>query len=41
MNESLLSQYVSGKKIPSKKQVHRIIDGLHEIGQELIEINLV
>ncbi len=41
MNESLLSQYVTGKKKPSKKQVERIIDGLHEIGKELLEINLV
>ncbi len=41
MNESLLSQYVTGKKKPSKKQVERIIGGLHEIGKELIEINLV
>ncbi len=41
MNESLLSQYVTGKKKPSKKQVERIIDGLREIGKELMEINLV
>jgi hypothetical protein len=41
MNESLLSQYVTGKKKPSKKQVERIIDGLHEIGRELMEINLL
>ena len=41
MNESLLSQYVTGRKKPSKKQIDRIIDGLHEIGKELIEISLV
>lgn len=41
MNESLLSQYVTGKKKPSKKQVERIIDGLQEIGKELMEISLV
>ena len=41
MNESLLSQYVNGKKVPSKKQVERIIDGLHEIGKELTELVLV
>ncbi len=41
MNESLLSQYVNGKKNPSKKQVERIIDGLHEIGKELTELVLV
>lgn len=41
MNESLLSQYVNGKKQPSKKQIERIIDGLHEIGKELTELILV
>ena len=41
MNESLLSQYVNGKKKPSRKQVERIIDGLHEIGKELMEISLI
>lgn len=41
MNESLLSQYVNGIKKPSRKQVERIIDGLHEIGQELMEISLI
>ncbi len=41
MNESLLSQYVNGKKNPSKKQVERIIDGLHDIGKELTELVLV
>lgn len=41
MNESLLSQYVNGKKKPSKKQVERIVDGLHQIGRELLELTLV
>lgn len=41
MNESLLSQYINGKKKPSKRQVERIIGGLQEIGKELLEINLV
>ena len=41
MNESLLSQYVTGKKQPSKKQIERIVDGLHDIGKELIELSLV
>lgn len=41
MNESLLSQYVNGKKKPSKKQVNRIVDGLHKVGRELIELTLV
>ena len=41
MNESLLSQYITGKKKPSQKQVQRLIDGLHEIGKELMELTLV
>jgi hypothetical protein len=41
MNETLLSQYVNGKKKPSKKQVNRIVEGLHEIGKELMELSLV
>jgi len=41
MNESLLSQYINGKKTPSKKQINRIVDGLHEIGKELIDLTLV
>ncbi len=41
MNESLLSQYITGKKKPSKKQVNRIVDGLHDIGKELMELTLV
>jgi hypothetical protein len=41
MNESLLSQYINGKKKPSKKQINRIAEGLHEIGKELMELTLV
>ncbi|MBK7637130.1 MAG: helix-turn-helix transcriptional regulator [Flavobacterium sp.] len=41
MNETLLSQYVNGKKKPSKKQVDRILEGLHEMGRELMELSLV
>lgn len=41
MNETLLSQYVNGIKKPSKKQVKRIVEGLHEIGRELMELSLV
>ena len=41
MNESLLSQYVNGIKKPSRRQLERIIDGLHDIGRELTELNLV
>lgn len=40
MNESLLSQYVKGKKKPSQKQTNKILHGIHEIGKELTNINL-
>ncbi len=38
INETLLSQYVIGKKKPSKKQVDRILEGIREIGKELLEL---
>jgi predicted RNase H-like HicB family nuclease len=38
MNESLLSQYVKGKKKPSAKQTSKILNGIHEIGRELTNI---
>jgi len=41
MSESLLSQYVKGRKKPSKKQTERILAGIHEIGKELSDINLI
>ena len=41
MNPTLLSQYVRGKKHPSPKQTDKIIQGIHVIGKELSDINLV
>ncbi|MEX2428424.1 MAG: hypothetical protein WD577_09295 [Bacteroidales bacterium] len=41
MNPSLLSQYVQGHKKPSSKQTEKILAGIHQIGQELSEINLI
>jgi DNA-binding transcriptional regulator YdaS (Cro superfamily) len=41
MHQSLLAQYISGLKKPSKKQVKRIIRGVHEIGHELSETNII
>ena len=41
MNPTLLSQYVQGHKKPSNKQTEKIISGIHQIGQELSEINLI
>jgi predicted RNase H-like HicB family nuclease len=41
MNPTLLSQYVNGKKKPSEAQSNKIVEGIHQIGQELSEINLI
>lgn len=41
MNASLLSQYIQGHKKPSAKQTERILNGIHQIGQELSAINLL
>jgi predicted RNase H-like HicB family nuclease len=41
MNPTLLSQYVQGHKKPSESQTQKILTGIHNIGQELSEINLI
>ncbi|MBU0473248.1 MAG: helix-turn-helix transcriptional regulator [Bacteroidetes bacterium] len=41
MNPTLLSQYVQGHKKPSDRQTEKILYGIHQIGQELSEINLI
>ena len=41
MNPTLLSQYVQGHKKPSDTQTDKILCGIHQIGQELSEINLI
>jgi predicted RNase H-like HicB family nuclease len=41
MNPTLLSQYVQGHKKPSDKQTEKILTGIHQIGKELAEINLI
>jgi hypothetical protein len=41
MNPTLLSQYVQGHKKPSAKQTEKILDGIHKIGQELSDVNLI
>ncbi len=41
MNPSLLSQYVQGHKKPSENQTEKILTGIHRIGQELSEMNLI
>ncbi len=40
MNESLLSQYVTGRKKPSVAQTDKILLGIQEIGRELSNITL-
>ena len=40
LNQSLISQYVSGIKNPSSKQTKKIEQALHHLGQELLEIEL-
>ena len=41
MNPTLLSQYVQGHKKPSVNQTEKILTGIHKIGQELSEMNLI
>ncbi len=41
MNATLLSQYVQGHKKPSDAQTEKILSGIHQIGKELTEINLI
>jgi predicted RNase H-like HicB family nuclease len=41
MNPTLLSQYISGIKKPSSKQTEKILEGIHQIGQELMGLNLL
>jgi predicted RNase H-like HicB family nuclease len=40
INESLLSQYASGLKRPRPAQAKRIEKGLHQLANELLQINL-
>lgn len=41
INNSLISQYKTGKKYPSEKQVQRIFQGIKSYGRELSTIDLV
>lgn len=40
MNETLLSQYVNGKKEPSEKQINKILSGVKELGKELMQLEI-
>jgi len=41
MNQSLLSQYISGIKKPSPKQTGRILREVQQIGKELSEVKFL
>lgn len=41
INNSLISQYKTGKKYPSEKQAKRILEGIKSYGAELAQIDLV
>jgi hypothetical protein len=41
MNPTLLFQYVQGHKKPSGNQIGKILNGIHQIGQEYSEMNLI
>lgn len=41
MNETLLSQYVQGRKKPSQKQTNKILQGIQQVGRELSNLKLV
>lgn len=41
MSQSLLAQYIKGIKKPSAAQIRRILQGVHQIGQELSEVRLL
>jgi hypothetical protein len=41
MNASLLAQYIGGHKKPSTKQMQKIMSGVHSIGKELSEVELI
>lgn len=38
MNQSLLAQYINGKKKPSATQTQRILKGVQQVGKELASI---
>lgn len=39
MNQSLLAQYISGKKKASPQQISRILSGVRQVGRELAEMD--
>lgn len=41
ISQSLLSQYANGIKVPSQKQVNRILTGIKELAKELTYLELI
>ncbi|HQW12427.1 MAG TPA: hypothetical protein PK076_02640 [Saprospiraceae bacterium] len=41
MNQSLLAQYIKGIKKPSALQTKRILQGVQQIGRELVEVQFL
>lgn len=41
MNHTLLSQYVSGTKMPSEEQTRKILTGIRKVAKELSAVSLV
>lgn len=41
LNQTLLSQYINGHKKPSLKQVQKILQGIRDLGRELMQVDLV
>lgn len=41
MNPGLVRQYASGVKFPSAAQVKKLEEAIHELGKQLLEINLM
>ncbi len=40
LNQTLLSQYINGHKKPSLKQVQKILQGIRDLGRELMQVDL-
>lgn len=40
LNQTLLSQYINGHKKPSLKQVQKILQGVRDLGRELLQVDL-
>lgn len=40
LNNTLLSQYVNGAKKPGKKQMLKILDGIHKLASDLANVKL-